>query len=604
MEESNSKRTASEIEDEVARSEFFVYTNETKIADIPKATLTHLRVDSSVREIPEKAFVGCRALVQVQLPDTTLAKIGKAAFRFCLKLKWIQFLSSSSDGKSYSPINPNLVVDDGLIVFPERSGILQIDDGAFSHCNRLRKVIVCSVSTRLGEGAFFGCRGLICVDLPAGLQMIERRLFSYCESLTTVKIPSSVIAIGSGAFCQCQSLTSVKLPHGLIELGENSFAGCCSIETLRIPSTVLSIGKSAFRDCCSLKCIQLPTTLKRIETCTFLRCERLEYIEIPSTVVFIGMEAFGNCCSLSHIRVPPSVDCTMSLTSIGGCKNLISIELPEGLLINNSQHEGHFDGMSDCSSLVNMAIPTLTEDFVGCFMRNLKFDSVVEDEADLVRKIKHRFDNSPLNKLCYYQSYYSSNDAMVQLRSLMEKEPSSATSKVDEFGMTPLHILSLSKIPNMDMLVAVLKGGHKDDLFHCKDSFGSAPMDYLCLNRMPSATQGIRRLVQTRLYMLLGLERWKVEMLQAVDEALAVDWSSRRSSIGMIYFKIANYERKESLSLIELFLWKMKIEGACSQEKYDDRESCRITSGACTVIPHLLPFLGDIDMEDYVVSAP
>eukprot|EP00980_Cylindrotheca_fusiformis_P023851 scaffold11065_cov115-Cylindrotheca_fusiformis.AAC.3 len=44
-----------------------------------------------------------------------------------------------------------------------------------------------------------------------------------------------------------------------------------------------------------------------------------------------------------------------------------------------------------------------------------KLGRLVDDEADLNHRLKHRFDNSPLNKLCYYQSYQSSEDAMAQL---------------------------------------------------------------------------------------------------------------------------------------------------------------------------------------------
>eukprot|EP00980_Cylindrotheca_fusiformis_P025353 scaffold13505_cov69-Cylindrotheca_fusiformis.AAC.1 len=40
----------------------FVYTSETKDGDIPKATLTHLKVDFSVSEIPANAFKDYKAL--------------------------------------------------------------------------------------------------------------------------------------------------------------------------------------------------------------------------------------------------------------------------------------------------------------------------------------------------------------------------------------------------------------------------------------------------------------------------------------------------------------------------------------------------------------
>eukprot|EP00980_Cylindrotheca_fusiformis_P018430 scaffold6067_cov85-Cylindrotheca_fusiformis.AAC.1 len=239
--------------------EFFVYTSETKDEDIPKNTLTHLRVDSSVSELPEEAFRKCGALVHVKLPET-LTRIGKFAFEWCVELKLVQFVS----GRSLETLSSSLNLEDGTIVFPEGTE-LEIDEEAFSFCHSLRKVMFCSVSTKLGEGVFQLCRGLLSVELPEGLQVIEQDLFSDCESLTTVKIPSSVVKVAEFAFYGCRLLPSVDLPQGLLEIGVSSFAECCSIETLLIPATVSSIGERAFLGCTGLAYITLPPTLETIE---------------------------------------------------------------------------------------------------------------------------------------------------------------------------------------------------------------------------------------------------------------------------------------------------------------------------------------------------
>eukprot|EP00980_Cylindrotheca_fusiformis_P018754 scaffold6247_cov104-Cylindrotheca_fusiformis.AAC.4 len=599
MDDRNNKRKRSEMGE--VDPEYFVYTNRRDMkdtTDIPnddkKRTFTHLRVDSSVREIPVRAFFGCNELVHVVLPET-LTRINESAFEDCPKLKCVQFVSAET-----LSINDNL--EDGMMVFPERTSRLHVDECAFSDCPSLRNVIVCSVSTQLGEGVFCHCLGLISAELPEGLQVIEPRLFYNCRSLTTVKIPSSVIKIDDGAFEECSSLTSFRLPHGLLEIGESSFRECEAIETLHIPNTVSKIVGGAFQDCSGLRQVQLPTTLERIEHYTFWGCSKLEYIEMPSTVTFVGRSAFATCDFLSHIRIPPSVDRMME-GALADCHNLISIELPERFLLSVTRDREFVAAIRNCSSLVNLAIPPLTEDLsnMGQLGPDSKFGSAVESEANLLQKLKHRFDNSPLNQLCYYHSYNSSEDAMVQLRSLMEDDPLAATNQVDEFGMTPLHILSLSQTPNVDMLLAVMKGGQLDHIIRGKDLFGSTPMDYLCLNRMPNSSEVIRRILQTRFACLLGLDRsWKSDVLQAVDSALAVDWSSRGREIIAIYLKLAKYERKEICSIVELYLWKVKIDEIRSKnEEVADRQSCRINSGASIAIPCVLPFLDNLDMEDY-----
>eukprot|EP00980_Cylindrotheca_fusiformis_P020412 scaffold7454_cov88-Cylindrotheca_fusiformis.AAC.1 len=139
-------------------------------------------------------------------------------------------------------------------------------------------------------------------------------------------------------------------------------------------------------------------------------------------------------------------------------------------------------------------------------------------------------------------------------------------------------------------------------------------MDYLCLNRMPNSTEVIRRLLDSRFLsrfkQALGLDQlWESEMLEAINRALAGDWASRKSKIGGV---IRKFERKEILSLVELLLWKMKIDEptskkvkigeATSKEEQilADRQRCRVMSGASVVIPLVLTFLGN--QHDNVVG--
>eukprot|EP00980_Cylindrotheca_fusiformis_P005957 scaffold1264_cov73-Cylindrotheca_fusiformis.AAC.1 len=62
---------------------------------------------------------------------------------------------------------------------------------------------------------------------------------------------------------------------------------------------------------------------------------------------------------------------------------------------------GQSGGSSDIKALFR-EVDDLEE-----FLQSSKLGSVVVDEADLIHRLKHRFDDSPLNKLCYYQAYQS-----------------------------------------------------------------------------------------------------------------------------------------------------------------------------------------------------
>jgi hypothetical protein len=310
----------------------------------------------------------------------------------------------------------------------------------------------------------------------------------------------------------------------------------------------------------------------------------------------------------------------------------MSLELPEGLETFHVDVE--FDPeMPDetssiycCKSLVNLAIPS-EQDFeqpydVRLFMNGLKLRHVASNFTDLVSKLQHRFDDLPVHRLCYYQSYHLLTETMDNLRQSMDADPA-AGNKVDAFWMTPFHILALSQTPNISLFQALMKV-YKVDIIRTRDRFGSTPIDYLCMNHGPGSATVIQSLLQTifaERVRWLGLTRWKSDMLVAMDEALATEWESRRSAIGMFYFKLASYERLESVSLLELALWKIKIERCKAAYETDhqqdkasspksprldkshldgvDQQSCRINSGADIVISNVLSFLDKVCREDY-----
>jgi hypothetical protein len=649
----------------------FVYSKGTRNASIPNS-VTRVKVDSSAREIQKKAFRVRRLLVAVEFSEG-LERIGSSAFRKCKSLKYINKLPST-----LKEIDNNAFLSCyslGSVEFPER--LQEIGSCAFLYCQNLKRIKIRSTRIVIKLKAFSCCYGLISVELPEGLRVIRYGCFEECASLTSVNVPSSVVEIEKSAFAKCESLTSLDLPEGLQSIGVSSFRECKSLESLRIPSTVCKIGKCAFYKCEGLRSITLPERLGIIEDHMFYRCTSLSHIEIPPTVTKIGRNTFELCVTLKHLLVPSSVvgigyrafgSCTQlgsvhllgnlhtiepatfhgcsSLTHVRvptsvariesdafvHCTRLISLEFPEGLKTFHLQHSElpELPNIYGCESLVNLVVPSEqehTEQILrdAGFMDDLKLRHVASSLADLVRKLQHRFDDLSVHRLCYYQSYYPLTEAMENLQEAMDADPSAGT-KVDAFGMTPFHILALSQTPNLHLFQELLKV-YKVDIICTKDKFGSNPIDYLCLNHAPEATTVIQSLVQTifaQRLQWLGLARWKSDMLAAMDEALAAAWSSRRREIGLLDFKLATYERLESMSSLELALWKVKIDGCKAANDTDhkhgeesilkrprldkfnidgvDRQNSRINSGADVVIPNVLPFLDTVCRENYDVG--
>jgi hypothetical protein len=291
---------------------------------------------------------------------------------------------------------------------------------------------------------------------------------------------------------------------------------------------------------------------------------------------------------------------------------LVALELPEGLeyidlLVREDMQDEEPEFLNyGCPSLMNLVIPSgqyfahLDADvhFLDvvdeAFMKGFKLGTAASNFDDFVGILQHRFEALPVHILCYYQSYYPLTEAMENLQQNMDADPSAGT-KVDSFGMTPFHILALSQTPNLSLFQALL-AVCQVDIMYTRDKFGSTPIDYLCMNHAPGSATVIQSLLATILVdrlLWLGLFRWQSDIWTAMKEALAVEASSRRRAVGLLSFKLATYERLESMSLLELALWKVKlIDG-------DDRQSCRINSGAEVVISNVLPFLDKVCRHDY-----
>ena len=91
---------------------------------------------------------------------------------------------------------------------------------------------------------------------------------------------------------------------------------------------------------------------------------------------------------------------------------------------------------------------------------------------------------------------------------------------------------------------------------------------------------------------LLGVRKWQEELMNEVNQ---FDHSAgaRRGSTLRLYAKLASYELlKESTMLLELALWKAKIDEYANSGAGDEvRGQCRINCGADVIIRSVLAYL-------------
>jgi hypothetical protein len=440
----------------------------------------------------------------------------------------------------------------------------------------------------IGTWALSEFQRLVHVELPEGLQVIGRSAFNNCSSLEHVRLPSSVNELRSGAFAHCSALKAIELNQGLQMIMDGAFQHCESLRKVKIPSSVRTVGNVVFYRCSKLVSVDLPEGIQVVGRNAFMRCESLVRVSIPSSVTYIGAFAFK------------------------GCTSLVSVELPERLQTIRDE------AFIDCASLKNVLFipPTITDLAEYVF----DYDSLLLDESfpdlkdliievdDCTTSITSRFDGLPMHKLCYFQAHPPVNESgglLDEIRKIMDKSDRKIfknKKRQDYLGMTPLHILALSSKPNMALWEALFDAYPKD--LETKDRWGNCPYDYLIDNEDSGSLAILKHALKARSTSLLnslGLEKWKVDICNAIDDVS--DHSERRySEIDLVYSMFAKYQRLEILGLLELAIWKAKMEENALCTTKDavlgplGRMKCRINCGAEIVISNITPFLGNVEL--------
>jgi len=389
--------------------------------------VVRVRVHPSVTVIQEKAFYQRRKLKEVELCEGLL-EIGSYAFSGC----W----------------------ERGLKRISIPSSVRVIGSYAFNHCSELEEVILCEGLIEIGSNSFDSCYALKRTNIPSTVTHIFANAFSWCElenvklseglleigefafygnSFSQITIPSTVSKIGKGAFKEGVKLAKVELCEGLIEIGEMAFSNC-NIGSINIPSTVKTIGGWAF---CHAS---------------------LMHLSLPDGIESIGDGAF---CSgdFTTVKIPPFI------TTITECMcrsiGMFSIDLPESIERIN---EKAFDSST---MLRNLALPSHAEIGVDA-SKNCMNLKELGTERSIINALKHRFDNLPIHKMIYYQSYRQSM--------AMDILDDPSIKQQDTLGMTPLHILACSTKQNIGLYKALIEK-HPESLI-TKDKWGALPLLY------------------------------------------------------------------------------------------------------------------------------
>ena len=200
-----------------------------------------------------------------------------------------------------------------------QSGVTSIGNYAFGGCSSLEFIAIPNSVTRIGMAAFSSCSSLNNVVIPNGVTKIEDSLFAGCINLTNVTIPESVTIIRQNAFNGC-GFTTITIPNGVTTIDWVAFAACPNLTSIAIPASVTTINGYAFRHCDNLSSVMLSADLIHIGEEVFLSCSNLENVIISDGVTTIG-SLFAYCSGLKSVTIPASVT-TIESSAFRGCDSL------------------------------------------------------------------------------------------------------------------------------------------------------------------------------------------------------------------------------------------------------------------------------------------
>ena len=194
--------------------------------EIRKATVKY-----GITSIGESAFLGCRGMTELTLPNS-VTSIGDCAFYGC----------------------------SGLTKLTLPNSVTSIGDGAFCGCTGLTELTLTNSVTSIGDCAFYGCSGLTELILPNSVRSIGDIAFTYCSGLEKITVESGNSCYDSRDNCNSIIDTEFNtlivgcknsvIPNSVTSIGYYAFYGCSGLTELTLPDSVASIGDGAFI-CCS-----------------------------------------------------------------------------------------------------------------------------------------------------------------------------------------------------------------------------------------------------------------------------------------------------------------------------------------------------------------
>ena len=270
----------------------------------------------------------------------------------------------TAEAVGYDRSSSYVTIPSAITVAGKVYAVVSIGETAFWKNDKLQSVTIEDGVLDIKMGAFYYCRYLRSVKLPATLKSVGSYAFWKSLSLSSIYIPASLTDLNAKAFSEGGMIAYEVSPDNPVYSSEDGimfnkdktellhFPAKKQVESYSIPEKVEKIGKFAF-ECNQLKEVTFPEKLISIDDYAFFMSDKLTKVDIPNNVSFIGESAFSRCSNLKEVHLSENletispgtleygyalekVNIPSKVTSIGDnafryCRVMNSLTLPESL---------------------------------------------------------------------------------------------------------------------------------------------------------------------------------------------------------------------------------------------------------------------------------
>lgn len=316
-----------------------------------------LVIPDGVTGISSNAFLGCRSIRSVTLPDS-VTKVWDA-FESCKNLETIRYGNG-----------------------------LTFEAGAYRGCENIKEVYIDSIEawckitfngwgeeTPLHSGATLYIGGVPAVDLviPDGIKKIGSGQFYNYKYLKSISFPDG-IQIGYEAFKNCPALQFIEF-RGDGNFDTDAFTGCSSLIAVKLPEGYSVSFWNVLREYTEAKYVGSDDVLREQDG---FRCAQLrdgtylyrwdtpqENLVLPSSIdgrqYEIANSTFKGCDIIKSITIPEGAVSKIGYGAFSGCNGITEVTVPAGINLENSV-------FAECQSLKKATVhsPLGTFMFENC----------------------------------------------------------------------------------------------------------------------------------------------------------------------------------------------------------------------------------------------